>query len=268
MRRDATAPVTTFTGRTAPNGAGWNATAVTVNWSCGDVLSGPVAVGTQQTLSADGPGQSATGTCSDYAGNTSSDTQTGINIDRTVPVLAPTASPSTVTVNGIVSVLPNASDVTSGVASSSCMPVDTSTAGVKTVPCTATDVAGNAASGTVQVTVTAPVVSWSGFFGSLAAPSALKPVSAGSTVPAIFSLGSNRGMQIFSVGFPRSQQVDCVTGAPKDTAAAAKGNLTYDPLTTRYTFTWATDKKWAGQCRVFTVKFVDGGEYSTSLRFK
>jgi hypothetical protein len=85
---DKTAPEIAFTGRTAPNANGWNNTDVTVNWSCADAGgSGVVDAAVSQLLAAEGANQSATGTCSDLAGNTAGDTQTSINIDKTAPTI-------------------------------------------------------------------------------------------------------------------------------------------------------------------------------------
>lgn len=82
-----TPPTITFANRTAPNAAGWNNTDATVNWDCADEEggSGVVSPTVSATLTTDGAGQSAQGTCADNAGNTASDTQTGINIDKTAP---------------------------------------------------------------------------------------------------------------------------------------------------------------------------------------
>jgi hypothetical protein len=82
---DKTAPTIALVSRTPANGAGWNKADVVVEWSCSDTLSGPVDSAVSGTVSSEGQSQSSTGTCEDLAGNTASDTQTGINIDRTAP---------------------------------------------------------------------------------------------------------------------------------------------------------------------------------------
>ena len=98
IKRDATAPVITFSNRTpTANANGWNNTNVTVNWSCSDTMSGVVSASVGQVVSTEGASQSATETCMDNAGNTASNTQTGINIDQTAPTisdLGPTTSPN------------------------------------------------------------------------------------------------------------------------------------------------------------------------------
>jgi hypothetical protein len=90
---DSTPPVITFANRTPANANGWNAQDVPVRWNCTDAVSGivqPVAV---VTVTTEGANQSATGTCTDRAGNTVSNTQTGINVDKTAPSLVPSLAP-------------------------------------------------------------------------------------------------------------------------------------------------------------------------------
>ncbi len=84
---DKTPPTIAFVNRTAANGAGWNNTDVTVNWSCSDTLSGPVNASVSSTVATEGQNQSSTGTCQDNAGNIASNTQTGISIDKTPPTV-------------------------------------------------------------------------------------------------------------------------------------------------------------------------------------
>jgi hypothetical protein len=82
---DKVAPTITFVSRTDANAFGWNNTNVTVTWDCADALSGPVALSVSVIKSAEGADESATGTCQDLAGNSASNTQTDINIDKTAP---------------------------------------------------------------------------------------------------------------------------------------------------------------------------------------
>lgn len=90
---DTTDPVITFVSRTAANVNGWNNTDVVVTWSCSDAVD-VVADTVSQTVSTEGANQSVTGTCEDVAGNTASDTVTGINIDKTAPTASASASPA------------------------------------------------------------------------------------------------------------------------------------------------------------------------------
>ncbi len=84
---DTTAPVITYVDRTLANTYGWNNGDVTLNWSCTDDRSGVVDATVSQTVSTEGTNQSSTGTCHDKAGNSASDIQSGINIDKTAPVI-------------------------------------------------------------------------------------------------------------------------------------------------------------------------------------
>jgi hypothetical protein len=79
-----------YLGQTpAANANGWNNTSVTLSWHC-SALFPFVTPTAMQTLFAEGSNQSATGFCSSPFGS-ASDTEGGIDIDKTPP-LAPTAA--------------------------------------------------------------------------------------------------------------------------------------------------------------------------------
>ncbi|HET9220935.1 MAG TPA: hypothetical protein VFO07_00440, partial [Roseiflexaceae bacterium] len=156
VKVDKTAPTISAAASSAPNAVGWYNAPVTFQFSCADALSGVTSASVSQTVSTEGADQSASGTCTDNAGNSASDTQTGINIDTTAPTLAPTVSPSPVRLGSPASASPNATDALSGIASQSCGPLDTSSLGLKSVSCTATDSAGNSASASISYEVLPP----------------------------------------------------------------------------------------------------------------
>ncbi|MCX6732564.1 MAG: hypothetical protein NTV98_03420, partial [Candidatus Roizmanbacteria bacterium] len=93
IKKDSTIPTITYVNRTPPNSSGWNSSDVVVNWNCSDVLSGPVSSTVTQTVSMEGTGLSSIGTCTDMAGNSASNTQTGINIDKSAPITPSLISP-------------------------------------------------------------------------------------------------------------------------------------------------------------------------------
>jgi hypothetical protein len=99
----------------------------------------------------------------------------------------------------------------------------------------------------------------------------LNVVKAGTPLPVKFSLLSNRGLDVFDAGYPRSQQVACPTGLftneVKLQGTTAPG-LAYDARTTVYTYGFKTDAAWAGTCRELTVKFRHGSVRTIQLRFK
>jgi hypothetical protein len=76
------------------NGNGWNKSAVTVTWDCEDSVSGPVTAQVSDTKSDEGVDQIAHGICEDIAGNTSADSQSGISIDKTKPVISGGGTPA------------------------------------------------------------------------------------------------------------------------------------------------------------------------------
>ena len=109
-------------------------------------------------------------------------------VDLAGPTLTPTVTPNPVNLGGTATASAGASDP-SGVASSSCGPIDTSTVGVKTVTCTATDTLGNSSSKSVTYTVKF------GFLG-FDNPIPQSNYKAGSTIPVKFGLASNAGTKI------------------------------------------------------------------------
>ncbi len=166
IRRDATPPAATATPSPMANGAGWNAGSVTVRFSGSDATSGVASCSPDEVLSAEGEGQSASGTCTDQAGNVSEPaTVSGINIDRTAPAVTATATPvpgpsgwntSAVTVSFA------ATDALSGVAADGCdSPVTVTGDGRdQAAQGTCRDRAGNAGSATlggINIDRTAPM---------------------------------------------------------------------------------------------------------------
>lgn len=154
--QDTTKPSIAYAGQSpAANGAGWNNGSVTLAWNCTDAVSGTWSV--SQTLSGEGANQSATGTCTDGAGNSSSDTQGGVNIDLTSPTVTYTGG-GTYTVDQNVSITCSSSDALSGVASDTCAGVSAPawSLGLGTHPlsATATDMAGNQGSGSTSYKIT------------------------------------------------------------------------------------------------------------------
>ncbi len=90
---DKTAPGINLASRTpAANPAGWNNTDVNFTWDCTDALSGAASPSVTQSIGGEGAAQMVIGTCTDLAANTASDTQAGINIDKTSPTTAGTPS--------------------------------------------------------------------------------------------------------------------------------------------------------------------------------
>jgi predicted extracellular nuclease len=113
---------------------------------------------------------------------------------------------------------------------------------------------------------------WSGFFPPVDNLPALNSVNAGRAIPVKFSLGGNKGLNIFATGYPLSQQIACSSGAPVDdveeTVTAGNSSLSYSADNDQYNYVWKTEKSWAGQCRQLVVKLVDGTTHVANFKFK
>jgi hypothetical protein len=150
---DSTPPTITGAPATAPNAKGWWNSNVTVGFTCADALSNIHDCAADQTFT-EGASQTATGTATDNAGNTSSATVSDLNVDETPPTVAgePTvaANASGWYKNDVV-VHWNCADALSGVAS---CPDDSTVTGEGTdlgaTSGDAYDIAGNAGSGNID----------------------------------------------------------------------------------------------------------------------
>jgi alpha-tubulin suppressor-like RCC1 family protein len=88
VRIDKTAPVASAVATPLPDADGWNKTDVTVKFEANDSLSGIAGCSEPIILSGNGRDQSASGACTDNAGNMSLPaTRSGINIDKTPPTI-------------------------------------------------------------------------------------------------------------------------------------------------------------------------------------
>ncbi|MGH9248101.1 MAG: M36 family metallopeptidase, partial [Acidimicrobiales bacterium] len=121
-----------------------------------------------------------------------------------------------------------------------------------------------------------------GFFGGVRPEPRLNDVVTRSTVPMVFSLGGNQGLDILVENSPYSRQVDCTTlrtetpGAefitprplPIPTQTPANSGLSYDPREDRYTYPWQTLESWGGTCREFVLTRDDGVQHRAYFRFQ
>jgi hypothetical protein len=159
---DNTAPAIAFESRT-PAGLGWSTERVVVTWTCTDALSGVVAPTVSTTVESDGADQSATGTCTDKSGNTSTSAPVGdIDVDQTPPTItlkSRTPANANDWNNTGVTVVWECKDDVSGVAAETI----TKTLGMdganQSLTGTCTDGAGNEASATetnINIDKTAP----------------------------------------------------------------------------------------------------------------
>ena len=142
---DKTVPVLSVTRSPQPNQNGWNDVAVTVTFSCADLLSGVDSYSGQSTTATEGKDQSVTGFCIDRAGNRVSLTAGNINVDLTPPTITGSRSPDPDVFGGTVgsvTVTFICTDPLSGVANVTD-PVTLGNGDGQSVTGTCTDGAGN-----------------------------------------------------------------------------------------------------------------------------
>jgi hypothetical protein len=110
---------------------------------------------------------------------------------------------------------------------------------------------------------------FTGFFQPVDNLPTVNTVKAGSAIPVKFSLGGNRGLDIFVTGSPGSALYTCgsdPTDAIEVTVAATSNSLSYDPTTSQYTFVWKTDKAWSSTCRHLVLKLKDGSSHTAEFK--
>jgi hypothetical protein len=158
IKRDASAPEINASAAAGgnPYNGGWTNQDVIVSFDCSDALSGVDTQTQPVTFSSEGGGQSANGTCTDAAGNTSQTSFTGISIDKTAPLINATRAPQANAAgwnNTDVTANYTASDALSGLSNSSPATGSftfTTEGSGQSYTFTVTDAAGNSASSTVQ----------------------------------------------------------------------------------------------------------------------
>jgi hypothetical protein len=167
---DKTAPTASASVSPAANANGWHNGDVTVSFSGSDDTSGIASCDANIILSSEGSGQSASGVCTDNAGNVSATaTASGINIDKTAPTASASVSPAA-NVNGWnnsdVTVSFSGSDALSGIAGCDADVILSSEGSGQSASGVCTDNAGNvsatATASGINLDKTAPVVSVTG----------------------------------------------------------------------------------------------------------
>jgi probable HAF family extracellular repeat protein len=115
-----------------------------------------------------------------------------------------------------------------------------------------------------------PLYSFKGFFQPVDKLPTINSVKAGAAVPVRFSLGGDRGLDIFAAGYPISGRTPIDPSASLDaieqTVTASSSGLSYSTGTGQYTYTWKTDKGWAGQTRQLVLRLKDGTEHKATFK--
>jgi YVTN family beta-propeller protein len=150
-------------------------------------------------------------------------------------------------------------DVPSGAA------LDTATAGQHSFTVAARDGEGNAASVTHSYSVGG--YPFGGFLGSIRDGAVIK---AGTTVPIVFSLGGDRGLDVLAAGSPASGAVMCGSADAPESVQPAYSDygLRFSASAGLYVFKWHTKRSWAGTCRAFVLTLNDGSVHQLTVKFR
>jgi hypothetical protein len=271
---DATAPTASASASPGPNGNGWNNTDVTVSFSGTDGLSGIDVCDADVVLGAAGAGQSASGTCTDKAGNVSAPaTASDINIDKTNPDVALVGGPQDGQSYffGFAPTAPtcDASDGLSGIDGSCTVAGYGTTVGSHTVMADADDEAGNHGSDSATYTV----LSWTlkGFYAPVDKPTVMNVTKGGSTVPLKFEVfAGSTELTDTSIVKEFVTGMACSTGVPTDSIeeyATGNTSLRYDPTGGQFIFNWKTPKL-PGTCWQVKMTTEDGSSISANFNLK
>lgn len=181
-------------------------------------------------------------------------------LDSTDPSLSPSLnvpSPITVGQSGVIA-SPNASDTTSGVASSSCGVVDTSTPGAFTVSCTATDAAGNSATQDLAYVVEYRIL---GFFSPV--PGSKWKV--GQRVPVKIALANGAGERITDAEAAALAAACRVNFQASGAQLQGPDCMKYDAMNKQFIYTWKLAKNGTGAATILVRISYPGTTVKTEL---
>ncbi|HET7069122.1 MAG TPA: PxKF domain-containing protein [Nocardioides sp.] len=282
---DTTDPTITHTlsSASAENAAGWYNKDVTVQFACHDTDGSGIQSCTDDTTLGEGANQSVTGTATDWAGNTATDTVSGINIDETAPTVSLVGGPSDggTYYFGDTPAPPTceASDVpdTSGLAGA-CHVAEVVTGNlhgggeVHTFTASATDNAGNEAT-TDSVSYTLLPWTTKGFYQPVDMSGVWNTVKGGSTVPLKFEIfaGSTEKTDTSAVKSFTQRTVTCPNSSATvdeiELTTTGGTSLRYDATGGQFVQNWATPKR-PGTCYVTTMTAQDGSTISANFLLK
>jgi hypothetical protein len=277
---DKSGPTITGSADRAANAHSWYNADVTVTFVCSDAVSGIdtcVADGESDDHKTLGQGedQTVSGTATDNAGLTSTDSVTGINIDKTAPTVSLVGGPSDngTYYYGFVPATPtcDAFDGLSGL-DGSCSVTGYSTAlGSHTVTASVTDNAGNTSSASATYTVNAWTLT--GFYAPVDLHGTLNTVKGGSTVPLKFEIfaGSTELTDTAYVKSFTTKKIACDGTNPEDAVEVTSTggtSLRYDATGGQFIQNWKTPTGQAGSCFQATMTTQDGGTINALFKMK
>ena len=263
-----TVPANMTVEATGPSGAVANFSA-----SASDTVDGPLAATCTPASGSTFPLGTTTVNCSatDAAGNTGNATFTVKVQDTTAPTLTLPANmtvSATSAAGAAVTFSASATDIVDGSVAVSCTPASGSTfaPGTTTVTCSATDAAGNTASGSFTVTVKFQLL---GFYQPVDM-GIMNNTKGGSTVPLKFEVfAGTTELTNTSIVQTFTQRINCAAGTGDDIEQYATGNTTlrYDTTSGQFIFNWQTPRT-PGSCYRVTLTTTDGTSIYAEFRLR
>lgn len=283
IKIDKTNPTITYKDRTEPNSNGWNKTDVSVNWTCADDTSGIVDTEISKTITSQGQDQSTTGVCTDKAGNTNENTQSGISIDKTDPSITITVpeNDKTYILHSSTNANWQTSDELSGIADQtgttpSGSTIDTNTVGAHDFTVSATDKAGNTKTQKITYKV---IYRFDGFLQPIndtghtdtcGTNCTISIFKGGSTVPVKLQLKDANGNIIQSTNPPQwinPQQGSAIAESINETdfTDPTDSGTTYNWDGDKYHYNWKTKDIPSGYHWLIGARLDDGQTYTVNI---
>lgn len=258
-----------------PNANGWYREDVTVSFECADVGGSGVSTCEGDATLGEGADQTVTGTATDWAGNSATDTVSGINIDSTDPVVGFVGGPTDGASYyfGSVPAAPtcSAADALSGLDGTCEVSGGGAVVGTHSYTVSATDRAGNTATATLSYTVLA----WTtkGYFAPVDMLGVWNVVKGGSTVPLKFELfaGPTELTSTSAVKTFTQRTVACPNASATvdeiELVTTGGTSLRYDATGGQFVQNWSTPKK-PGTCYQAIMTAQDGSTISANFILK
>jgi hypothetical protein len=122
----------------------------------------------------------------------------------------------------------------------------------------------------MDIGAVAATYDFGGFFQPVDNLPTLNKSKPGKSIPIRFSLGGDKGLDIFETGYPKSQAIACDSTATVDgveETVTGKHGLSYNASTGHYEYEWGTSSFPSG-CRQLVMKFNDGSVQRANFIFR
>ncbi|RWA53168.1 hypothetical protein AU476_15245 [Cupriavidus sp. UYMSc13B] len=115
---------------------------------------------------------------------------------------------------------------------------------------------------------------FAGFLSPIKNSPQMNRADAGAVIKMEFNIAGNKGINVIDPGFPVSQKINCdatdlksLKLDPSVEKTLSQTNLKYNPTRGLYEYDWKTDSTWQNQCRLFTLRLMDGTLHYARFNF-